>query len=312
MYYTKQQIIDIIEEYKGTDIKQSTKNNYVSKIYNFQKKHPDVEYDENYIILFFEADKDYKITTKMCIISSLIVFLQALEKESQNLLHYLFSIQKQYKLTLKKKNETDTKKWFDYHDLVDIVKKNYKNLKKFQDTPKIYFEKLKYLIIQYLYVIIPPRRNEYKEMYIITLNKFNKLEDKTKNYLVYNKPLNEFFFSFSDYKTCDLYGTQNIIITDNKFKIVLRKYMKLNKNKNKLLFFNNKNKPYTSNGFSKLLNKVFEVTGKKLSSTILRKIFISNEKDILNYKKTLEKSKKIAADMGHSLDVQQNVYCKDD
>ena len=78
------------------------------------------------------------------------------------------------------------------------------------DTP---LEKVIYAI----YMLIPPRRLEYINMYITT-NSNTKLDDD-KNYLVLTKrfPSN---FVFNDYKTSDTYGSQNIVIPTELRKII--------------------------------------------------------------------------------------------
>ena len=99
--YTRQSIKNFIEIYKDDSIKQNTKNNYVSKIFNYMKKNNNVNIDDQKDIIKnikmnFES---YNINSLMTIISSLVVFLQSIQKKYNLLLDYLFYVQK-----LKKKN----------------------------------------------------------------------------------------------------------------------------------------------------------------------------------------------------------------
>ena len=53
--------------------------------------------------------------------------------------------------------------------------------------------------------------------------------------------------------------------------------------------------------------KIFSKTGKKkISSTLLRHIFITENPKLKEFREKKKEAEKIADDMGHSLDEQQN------
>ena len=70
------------------------------------------------------------------------------------------------------------------------------------------------------------------------------------------------------------------------------------------------NTPMTANGISKYLNKIFlKHLGKKISSSLLRSIYITHK---YNGKMTTKDKKEMADKMGHSKDIAENVYNKID
>lgn len=308
----RENIEKTINDFKEDTIKEITKKNYVSKIYNFHIKNENINLEnENDIISHCTKNfNEYKITSLMGIISALIIYLQAKKQTYKLLLNYLFAIQKDYKKQLSKKNKKESTNWIKYNDLVKFALKKYSELKIYKYDKNLYLENLKECLVIFLYVFLPPRRNDYKEIYYITEFKFNKLCNiKNKNYLVYSKE--KLYFSFNDYKTYSTYGEQIIDIDNKKLKILLYRNRKLDK-KHNLVFYNENDKPMTSSEFTRFINTAFIETGKKISSSLLRKIFISNHINIQNVKNNMQTAEGIAYKMAHSLNTQQNIYFKED
>ncbi len=165
---------------------------------------------------------------------------------------------------------------------------------------------MKYLVSS-LYLLNPPRRNSYANMKIIKNKDYEKLSDKEKennNYLVIVSR-NKKFFSFGDYKTKKSYGVQEINV-DKKLNSVLNLWLKFNTSE--YLLLNTKGGKMSTNGLTKFLQKTFEPTGKKISSTMIRHIYLSEKFDPEVYKEMKDISKK----MGHSVSEQQEVYVKKD
>ena len=226
---SREHIKKIIDDYKGDTIKEITKKNYVSKIYNFHIKNDTVnlENEEELIEYFKNNFNQFKVTSLMGLISSVLIFLQAKKKDFKLLLNYLFDIQKDYKKQLNKKNQKEAQNWIDYHDLEKFAQQKYKQLKLHKHDKDLYIEKLQQLILIYLYVYLPPRRNDYRNCYLITNHKYSKLKNKTENYLVYDFPKHKLFFSFNSYKTYKRYGEQIINIDQRKIRILITKYIKM-------------------------------------------------------------------------------------
>ena len=154
-----------------------------------------------------------------------------------------------------------------------------------------------------LYLFHPPLRNDYV-MKVIPRKQYYSMSDEEKkkgNYLVV-KSRNTKQFSLGEYKTSGKYGTK-LIKVDKKLNSVLNVWLRFNKSGHLLL--NSKREPITANGLTKLLQKTFEPTGKKISSSMIRHIFITE-----NIKMPELKEKEELADkMGHSVS-QQELYIK--
>ena len=72
------------------------------------------------------------------------------------------------------------------------------------------------------------------------------------------------------------------------------------------LLLNSRKQPMTANGLTKFLQKTFEPTGKNISSSLIRHIFISEKFPAVNQEK-----EEVASKMGHSVS-QQTLYSKKD
>lgn len=151
-----------------------------------------------------------------------------------------------------------------------------------------------------LYTLLPPVRNDYADMKIITFKEYNKLENKKSNYLVIAGKTKK-FFSFGAYKTSDVYGVKIVQIPSILNKII-NKW--LEHNKTGFFLINKQKKALSDNGLTKLLNKTFEDTNKNIGSTIIRHIYLSEK-----YKDVNDEKKKDSDMMMHSLS-QQSDYVK--
>ncbi len=213
------------------------------------------------------------------------------------------------------KNIKESENWIDWNDILkiqrklgrEIKKKGYKQstteLKRNSDLSLIQ----KYLVLS-LYTLHPPRRLEYAETKIISKKDFDDLSEKDKDDNIYlvNASRNKKFFSFG----------KNVVKSETKdnIKIPVEKALNsvlnlwLNFNKTENLLLSSSGGKLTKNGLSKLLNRIFSHTGKKISASMLRKIKISNEFDPEEQKKKQE----LAEKMNHSVGVQQSVYLKKD
>lgn len=213
------------------------------------------------------------------------------------------------------KNIRESDNWIDWTDILkiqrklgrEIKKKGYKQssneLKRNSDLSLIQ----KYLVLS-LYTLHPPRRLEYADTKIISKKDYDDLSEKDKDDNIYlvNASRNKKFFSFG----------KNVVKSETKdnIKIPVEKSLNsvlnlwLNFNKTDNLLLSSSGGKLTKNGLSKLLNRIFSHTGKKISASMLRKIKISNEFDPEEQKKKQE----LAEKMNHSVGVQQSVYLKKD
>tara|TARA_Y100001963_G_C6787899_1_gene453907 strand:+ start:558 stop:1529 length:972 start_codon:yes stop_codon:yes gene_type:complete len=164
----------------------------------------------------------------------------------------------------------------------------------------------KYLLAS-IYTLMPPRRNAYAKMKIIKYKDYDKLPESEKqdnNYLViYSR--NKKKFAFGDFKTKKTFGLQEITIP-KRLNSIINLWLHFNPNKEYLLI-DKRGKAMTHNGLTKYLNKVFEPTGKKISTTMLRKIYLTSK-----YGKLTEEMAEDAEKMGHSKSTQQKYIKKKD
>ena len=149
-----------------------------------------------------------------------------------------------------------------------------------------------------------PLRNDLALMETINKRSYNKLsaeEKKEKNYLVINK--NNMFMVLNKYKTSSKYDELTIDIPKDLEKL-LRFYIRVNGMG--VLFKSSTGKPLTRNALSQLLLKETKKRmGKSISTTMLRKIYLSSK-----YSKVKDEMKADAEIMGHSPQMAQSVYIK--
>tara|TARA_Y100001972_G_scaffold99754_1_gene123864 strand:+ start:943 stop:1911 length:969 start_codon:yes stop_codon:yes gene_type:complete len=152
-----------------------------------------------------------------------------------------------------------------------------------------------------------PFRNDVAGMMAINQAQYKKLSDEEKkqnNYLVVPSK-GQIYFVLNKYKTSKKYEELDLPIEDPNLRKILRYYLKMNGMG--ILFKTSTGKPLTRTELSKVLLKYSEkYMGKKISTTLLRKIYLSSKYG--NMKKELEKDNKV---MGHSKQVALDTYVKE-
>ena len=180
--------------------------------------------------------------------------------------------------------------------------KNKKIKKKEDITPKDKSLLQSYILFN-IYTRLP-LRNDLAGMEAINKRAYNKLSEedkKEKNYLVVNK--NKMFMVLNNYKTSAKYKELDIDIPKDLEKL-LRLYIRVNGMG--VLFKSSTGKPLSRNALSQLLLKETKKRmGKSISTTMLRKIYLSSK-----YGKVKEEMEADALVMGHSKEMAQNVYIK--
>ena len=112
------------------------------------------------------------------------------------------------------------------------------------------------------------------------------------------------YFSLGNYKTKKKHGTQKIHI-DKQLNSVINLWLNFNKTDHFLL--NSRGGKMTANGLTKFLQKTFEPTGKKISSSLIRSIYLTEK---YGNETALKEKEKDAKEMGHSVNEQQKTYVK--
>jgi len=243
-----------------------------------------------------------------------------------NIIMYITDIDKYYNvkpIKINKIREAITTYW---EQLIEKVNKQYLENNKVEDKHidiKEYQNVLKnvrklidsktdnkFLLQDYLLLLfyegkyIPPLRNNYATL-IITEPKDDLLS--SENYLITNNGKNEILINQD--KVDKKMGSKTYKINKSS---ILNKYLnkliniRLEEGKDYLLE-NTEGNRLSTNGLTKLLQKIFLTHfNKKISSSDLRHIYISN----LSPDLTNKKLDKIAKDMRHSIQTQQMIYKK--
>ncbi len=201
------------------------------------------------------------------------------------------------------------------HKVIDDIHEEIysKKLKKKSDLSK----KDQQLFMVYLLINIYvkyPFRNDVAGMSVISKRTYNNLtlEDKTSNnYVVVEK--NKMSFVLNEYKTSKKYH-EKIIPIDKELEKIFRMYFRITNISDRMksgdetiLFKSSTGKPLSRNAISQLLLKTFKQRlGKSISTTMLRKIYLSSK-----YADVKDEMEKDALVMGHSVETQQKVYVKE-
>jgi len=153
-------------------------------------------------------------------------------------------------------------------------------------------------VIYGLYMLLPPRRLEYINMY--TTTKSSKI-DNNKNYIVLTKRFPSHFI-FNNYKTSYTYGSQNLDIPPQLGKIIYN-YIKINKLKSGDKFID-----FTYNKFIKLTKSVFKKIY-DIDNITNRWLRISFATHISSLNISNNEKNRLAMQMGHNF-LQQTKYRK--
>lgn len=208
------------------------------------------------------------------------------------------------------KTDKQEKNWIEYSEVLQLLRK----MKKIA-TPLLVKDNLtnkeKDIIQQYLIVYLysgkafDVLRNDFADMKIV-----NEGEDteKDKNYFVIKKKGIP-YLKLNEYKTAKFQGEKIIPVKDLELRKLINKWAKINGTGYLLVNISN-NTPMKANGISKYLNKIYmKQLGKKVSSSLLRSIYITHK---YNGKMSIKEKKQLADKMGHTQKTAENIYNKID
>ena len=257
-----------------------------------------------------------KASTLRNYLASIVVYLSLDEKNLELVKTYrtlMDTYQKQNNQSYagNKKSEKQKENWTTISELQKVLG-NYKkqldrdgSLKK-DELSKKEFDLLQKWLVGSLYIgdeSNPPLRNDYI-MDIVGSKDYDRLDIETKqknNYLVVKNKSNK-MFSLGEYKTSQKYGVKEIRV-GKKLNTVLNVWLKYNKSKH--LILNANGEQITPNSLTKLLIKIFEPSGKKISSSMLRSIYISEK-----FPPQTDEKTELADLMLHSKEIASEVYAK--
>jgi hypothetical protein len=287
-------------------IKESSKKLYLSNL----KRLNDNQEPEDYNFLkntnkIFEKIKHLKDNTKRTYLIGIVSVLKDQPKFKKPFEIY-YQKMMEYNKNLKNnttKSETQTENWMEQDEirklwndsLINTVQMT-KGKRKLESAD---FETLMNFLVLSLYVLIPPRRNDYLKMLILLepteMNKeYNYLDVKNKQFI------------FNNYKTAGTYKEQ-VIDIPKELMDVITLYLKFRKDKVNLMPFLIKpdgTALESINAITRILNKIFK---KKISVSLLRNIYLTDK-----YAKENKEKEKDATAMATSVNMINNNYTKQD
>jgi hypothetical protein len=264
-----------------------------------------------------EKIENLHYTTQRNFLNAIIVLLMALnhDKKYDDLIEEYGKIRDGFNSKYEEEqssgviSDKQSKNFATIEEVYDMINKMAVELKPIKKKTKDEITKKEMNLLQ-IYILFTiyskyPMRNDVAGMEAISKREYNKLSDSEKeenNYLVVRK--GGMFFVLNKYKTSKKYEELKIEIEDKNVKKLLRYYLKINGMG--VLFKSSTGKPLTRTELSKQLLKFSnKYMGKSISTTLLRKIYLSSKYG--DMKEELEKDNKI---MGHSKEVALDTYVK--
>jgi len=299
-------------------IGESTAIEYVKTLYILNDK-------EAFKTLAFLRNKDaimekveaYAASTQKSILASIVSVLGLVAEKPTYKGVYKFFYEKMMnkikapsEVPQSDKTEKQKDNWISWKEIKELCDKHRAKMLEYGSkkmiTPTEFNHLLQTLVLS-LYVFVQPRRNQdYLDMMVV--KKWKEDMPKDKNYL----DLATSKFVFNKYKTAKKYGTQMIDIPSTPeapLMDTITTYLKFHplwkaaKGKEAVPFLVSADgKPLVAvNAITRILNKVF---GKKVGSSMLRHIFLSDKYDISEMEED-------AAAMGHSVEEQRKYLRKE-
>lgn len=272
------------------NIKQSSLKTYIISLKNLRKSIDNKSDLDNTDFLkdydkIIENIKNMKITSKKNRITSILVALSSDNKIDNELIDkyqkLLKKLNDEYNIFLKtqKKTESQQKNWLDYEDLVMVFNEIMKNVKNNKITTKTTLNNEEFDLLQTLIILRTyldyPLRNDFADMKIINIKEYKKLDNNDENNYLLLQNNNKKKFILNDFKNKKKIGKKILEITPSLNKLI-NIWLKYNKS-GWFLVKKDRINPLNPNNITKYLNKIFyKRTGKKISSSLIRHIIISN------------------------------------
>ena len=259
----------------------------------------DLKFLDNFEEIIDSLDK-YKVPTQRNYISSIITALQTTNYGILDLyVEYYKELSAQYqkKIETQEKSNKQEENWTTMAELKKVknmYKKQTMEIIKLDKPTKKQIDTIQRYLVCMLYIGSknnPPLRLDFAPMIIRDIENYDK-ESKKNILVIKNKTM---FLHIGDYKTVGKYGTKKIPLALPLEKVI-KIYLKYNKSG--FLLINTENTPMNANGLSKYLTKIFEPTGKKISATMLRHIFLTE-----TFPADLKKRETTADKMCHSVNM---------
>jgi len=301
---------------EGGTRKQATTDGYERRLITLNDGKPldNLAFLYNYDGIVEKIQQKYKLTTQRNFIISIVSVLKKV-KVMKSMYDKYSKLLEEYNNTLKTNNtKTDVQKenWISQDEVIkvytNLYENIYPNLCKKSNITENTFSKITQLILLAVFVLQQPRRLlDYKNMVLV--RKMPKTMDTNLNY----GDITNSKMYFNNYKTSKTYKMQEVPISV-ELQELLKCYISIHPvkltTKNYIyLLCNYDGSPINNTTtLTRILNKIFmEYTGKKVSSNLLRNIFLTD-----TFKTDNDKLNQVANNMGTSASTIQNVYIKND
>ena len=287
-----------------SNIKENSLNAYLSNIRKVFKEIFNNEIDIKHFNKFVKVKKYLETltpSTRKNVMTAIMVLLKAYDTKKITLNKYekyFEELINNYENNYDKqtKSEKENKNWITQQELDKQIKELEDKINKYDMSKltKSQEDTIQQHLLLLLYTEIPPMRNDYAQMKV-----YHEKELKGENYIHLKKKV----IILNKYKTSKTYGEKEIEIPNEIIKLIKR-WIDITENEYLLINIRDRN-PMTNNGLTKYLNKIFKP--KKVSTTLLRKLYLSEKYPVVHDRKDMKKDAYI---MGHSLDTQQGIYRK--
>ena len=281
------------------NIAESSVNAYFN---NYRKLDKDVNDSKGGIEFLLNTEKVMEYLNKKTYLvkrnyqNMIIVILQTMTPPPQDEIDYYVTDRDKGNLkyadfsNTNQKSEKEEKNWLPYDTIIQIMN----SLEKI-DTYKQFL----YLKLNIAYTL----RNDWRELKMINHRTLqNQLKSEAKNeqetkkinyFVTYRR---NYYLYIRSFKTSSTYSDLKIEIKPELNKYI-RKYLRIFPT-NKYLFEKD-GKPYSTQDFTKFVESIFASTGKRVGSTMLRHILITEK-----HGKDIKEQKESARVSGHSTSTQ--------
>jgi uncharacterized protein (DUF1330 family) len=311
-FYTKQ--FSIIKKHTEGNVKDTSIKCYLQAIKKlcrelFASETCSLVYfnDHNSVIDYIKT-KVKSVSTRKNIVTAIIVILKANNKKHKEYSLYQKELanEQQDSYLDNIKTDKEEKNWITGKEITDILDQKLVLLKDFKGSDRQYADVYQQYLVLNLYTQLPPIRNDFALTKIVDIKDFDvcKVSNDT-NYI----NLHDNTFVLCNYKTSKTYGTKKIDIPNDLMKIINKfediKKEKLSYTGDAFLINTTNKESMNKNTLTKYLNKIFYP--KKVSTTLIRKCYLSEKYPIIHTHREREKDADI---MGHNIGTAQSVYTK--
>jgi integrase len=259
---------------------------------------------------FFKASQAKNNTIKNKV-SAIINYLKMMKADKELIKEYvdyleILSIMIGEETANNVKSVKEDENWMSKEELVAFAKKLKKELPKVVADYSDLEKWMNYIVLTWH--IEYPLRNELADTAIVSKIKM-KTNDPNINYIVVNSKDKKVEALIQAYKTVKTYDTFDIQIVSSvakdiiKYFTILKKYKKANDIKNDWLIISKDGEKLSRNNYTGMVQNIFKPTGKKIGTTMIRKIIVSDVYDI-------KRMNELAHIMGHSTDTAMITYAK--